>query len=107
MPLFCKITPMQSTYGIIEKDIGHTLAEFHLFPWHLIKPEECGVSHGGITGGVDYNPCKPHITFVYENGCAESWEIPEQLAGMLDQYRDWGRKDHAMEMRSLLAEGTE
>jgi hypothetical protein len=95
---------MQAVKGIIEKDIGHTLSDFHLFPWHLVKPEECGLSYGGITGDVDYNPHKPHIEFVYENHYAESWEIPEQLAGMLEQYWQWGRNEHARDIRSLLAE---
>jgi hypothetical protein len=97
----------QSVNGKLGQDKAHPLEEFPNFPWHLIKPKECGVSRGGITAGMDFNPRKPHIDFIYEDICADAWAIPDELAAMLEQQREWGRQEHAMEMRSLLNEGIE
>ena len=85
-----------------QEDIGHTLEDFADFPWDWIDPKTCGVGYGGITGGVDYNPMRPHITFVFSNITAISWEIPLQLAEMLDQHREWGRREMPGEVRKLV-----
>jgi hypothetical protein len=95
---------MQSVEGKIGRDIAHTVSEFGIFPWEKLKPD-CGVSRGGITGGMDFNPNKPHFTFVYEDLCAEVWAIPEELADLIDTYRRWGRRDMARGIRRLLEEG--
>lgn len=97
----------QSAKGRLGGDKAHPLSEFGNFPWHLVKPDECGVGRGGIIAGMDFNPRQPHIDFVYEDICVDAWAIPDQLAQMLDQHRRWGRSDLATDLRQLLAEGTE
>lgn len=96
---------MQAIGGKLGEDRAHSLSEFPNFPWHLVEPDKCGVSYGGITANVDFNPMRPHICFVGDDGFADDWEIPQELADMLKQHRQWGRRDLANEFRSLLHEG--
>jgi hypothetical protein len=72
------------------KDVVHGVEEFPNFPWDRVIPEECGLSWGGITAGHDFNPRKPHISFCYEDGFVEDWEIPEQLSQLLMEERQRG-----------------
>lgn len=83
-------------------DTAHSISEFKDFPWNRLskgikyrefldrgEPTEwqvSGVSRGGITAGVDFNPNKPHIDFIREDASADAWEIPEGLIDLVDEY---------------------
>jgi hypothetical protein len=94
---------MQSIDKNIGQDKAHSLAEFPNFPWEDVDPKTCGVSRGGITAGLDFNPYRPHICFVGNDGFVDDWEIPQELADMLRQHREWGQRDKVIEIRSVLS----
>jgi len=68
------------------KDTAHGIEEFGDFPWGQLTCDECGLSYGGITDGMDFSPRKAHITFCFDDGFVDAWEVPEQL-------EDWLKKE--------------
>lgn len=84
------------------KDVAHGVEEFPNFPWEWVIPKECGVSHGGITAGYDFNPYQPHISFCYEDGFVEDWAIPEQLAELFIEERRRGVSKCQSEIQKAL-----
>lgn len=89
-----------------ELDTAHTLKEFANLPWSQMDDDwfqRCGgIGRGGICAGVDFNPYKPTISFVRDNGSVDRWAIPEELGKLIDKYKDYGRRDFKRELRNLL-----
>jgi hypothetical protein len=92
---------MQSLKGKIGRDIGHPLSEFKDFPWDKLNAEENGIGRAGIRG-IDFNPYRPHIDFLYEDGYVEAWEVPEEMVLLCEKYREMGRNKLLQEFRDLL-----
>lgn len=80
-------------------DTFHNLDEFGNFPWDKIDPDTAGVGYGGIHCGVDCNPMKPIISFVRQDGSADIWRIPENLALMLQEHKRRGDESARNEIR--------
>ncbi len=101
-------------------DTAHGLDEFNNFPWHLLEKgldwrhyseterksilQVGGISRGGIVAEVDFNPRKPHIDFLRQNGSADAWEIPEALAALTNDYFNRGHKGRTQEIQDMANE---
>lgn len=86
----------------MDGDTFHNLEEFGNFPWDTLDPEMAGIGYGGIHCGVDCNPRMPTIQFVHQDGSADIWRIPENLALFLEEYRRRGDEDARNEIRMAI-----
>ncbi len=104
----------------MENDTAHDLSEFAQFPWHLLADainwrdddvesdwQVGGVSRGGVTAGMDFNPrggkgYRPHIDFLRPDASVDAWEVPEALYVLVEMYREMGRSQKRDEIRSTV-----
>lgn len=89
-------------------DTAHELSEFGAFPWERMDDQwfrHCsGYGIGGVVAGMDFNrpTSRPTIKFVSEDMSVDVWEIPPQLARLIDAAVERGADNVRCEFRKLL-----